>query len=383
MARRQRPGFIHLVIGLADHFEPAIVPTDGRARAPYEAQERRLERWCQQYPKVVREWLDADGCPFRHTYFYPAEQYDRGLIDTLAYHCKAGWGEIEVHLHHGCERPDTPANTRRQLLEFRDTLVRHGCLAQLDDQGQPRYAFVHGSFALANSIGGACCGVDSEMQILAETGCYADLTLPSAPHITQTAKINSLYECALPLEQRAPHRRGRDLECGRAPQIFPLIIQGPLMLNFARGRRHGIFPRIENAELTTVNPPTMERLALWVQAGIAVRGRPDWRFIKLHCHGMDPRDDEAMLGALMKLFLRDLVEGSADGKYKVHFVTAREMANIVLAACDGREGNPGDYRNYRLRVISRQAHEALHRTGATAPQSSFTPQAAQRDHLGK
>jgi len=25
------------------------------------------------------------------------------------------------------------------------------------------------------------------------------------------------------------------------------------------------------------------------------------------------------------------------------------MANILLAACDGREGNPGDYRDYRFK----------------------------------
>jgi hypothetical protein len=33
----------------------------------------------------------------------------------------------------------------------------------------------------------------------------------------------------------------------------------------------------------------------------------------------------------------------------LHFVTAREMTNILLAACDGRDGNPGSYRDYRLK----------------------------------
>ena len=40
-----------MIIALADHFEPAIVPGDGAARAPYDEQERRLERWCQEYPR--------------------------------------------------------------------------------------------------------------------------------------------------------------------------------------------------------------------------------------------------------------------------------------------------------------------------------------------
>jgi hypothetical protein len=34
----------------------------------------------------------------------------------------------------------------------------------------------------------------------------------------------------------------------------------------------------------------------------------------------------------------------------VHFVTAREMVNIALAACDGNSGNPGQYRDYRFRL---------------------------------
>src|SRR5262249_19911015 len=154
----------------------------------------------------------------------------------------------------------------------------------LDGLGVPRYAFVHGNFALANSAGGRGCGVDCEMQILAETGCYADMTLPTgAFHAAQTAKINSLYECSLPLHLRAPHRSGRDLQRGRAPKIFPLIVQGPLALDFAAKG----MPRIENGALTAKRPASLHRLGIWRQAAISVHGRPEWLFIKLHCHGMD------------------------------------------------------------------------------------------------
>ncbi len=340
----------HLIIGLADHFEPAIMPGKGPERADRWEQERRLERWCREYPKLVNDWRDSDGRPFRHTYFYPAEQYDRGLIDRLAEHCHAGWGEVEIHLHHGQNGADTSASTRRQILEFRDALVSHGCLSRLNGNGAPRYAFVHGNFALANSAHGRFCGVDDEMQILADTGCYADLTLPSAPNISQIGKINALYECALPLRRRAPHRRGKDLRCGHVPSVFPLIIQGPLGLDFGRNGRW--FPIIENAEIAAKHPPTIQRLELWRQAAITVRGRPDWLFIKLHGHGMDPRDESVMLGDAMRRFLREMAEGAEGGQtYRVHYVTAREMTNIILAACDGRSGNPNEYRDYRLTTI--------------------------------
>ena len=336
-----------LIIALADHFEPAIIP-EGGSRADRDTQENRLERWCQEYPKLVNDWRDSDGRPFRHTYFYPAEQYDAGMIDRLSEHCQAGWGEVEIHLHHGENGADTPANTRRLIVEFRDSLVAHGCLSRVNGDGPPRYAFVHGNFALANSADGSFCGVDEEMQILADTGCYADFSLPSAPNISQTAKINSLYECALPLERRAPHRRGRDLCSGRPPTVFPLIIQGPLGLDF--GHNDGWLPKIENAQISGSHPPTLRRLELWRRAAITVQHRPDWLFIKLHCHGMDPRDESAMLGEAMRQFLREVAE-AAKGNYRVHYVTAREMTNMVLAACDGRGGNPDDYRDYRLTKV--------------------------------
>jgi hypothetical protein len=344
-SRAQRP--LHVVIALADHFEPAHQPAGGFA--PLAEQERRLERWCRLYPEVMDGWRDADGFPFRHTYFYPAEQYDAGLIDRLAAHCAAGWGEVEVHLHHGVEAPDTSANTRAMLETFRDRLGEHGCLSRWNGVGPLRYAFVHGNWALANSNRGRWCGVDDEMAILSETGCFADFTLPSAPDPSQVRKINAIYECALPLDRAAPHRRGRDLEVGRAPATFPVIVQGPLTID-TRSRR---LPRIENGAIQESFPTSAHRFRLWTDAAIGVRGRPDWVFVKLHCHGMDHRDESMMLGQRRKAFLSALTAfAQAEPGMHLYFATAREMFNMILAACDGREGSPGAFRNYRLQPVT-------------------------------
>jgi hypothetical protein len=347
--RRAPAGRVHLMVAVADHFEPGIVPEDGSARASYDEQERRLERWGREYPIALNSWRDSEERPFVHTYFYPAEQYDKGLLQRLSSLCREGWGEIETHLHHGTKAPDTAENTRHELRKFRDLIaVEHGGLCYLDGKGSPRYAFIHGNYALANSAEGRNCGVDSEIQVLSETGCYADFTLPPGPYArTHVRKINSLYECSLPLDRRSAHRSGRDLKCGRRPKIFPLMIEGPLMLRFARPG--GRLIRVENGNLTSRNPPDLDRLKLWKEAAISVKGRPDWLFIKLQCHGMDPRDYEAMLGGAMRKFLRELIEGAQQRSEALHFVSAREMVNIILAACDGRDGNPGEYRDYRLK----------------------------------
>src|ERR1017187_7142187 len=155
LTRSTPRGEVHLIVALADHFEPAIVPENGRSRAPFSEQERRVEHWCSQYPQAVDRWRDQEGRPLVHTYFYPAEQYDRGLVDRLAEHCHGGCGEIEIHLPHGLDDLDTAENTRRQLVEFRDALVvKQGSRGATDRPNQPRYPFAQGKWALANSARG-------------------------------------------------------------------------------------------------------------------------------------------------------------------------------------------------------------------------------------
>jgi hypothetical protein len=89
LTRGKPRGYVHLIFALADHFDLSIVPEDGFTRAPYDAQVRRLESWCPGYPESVGGRRDSDGRPMVHTYFYPAERYDEGLVDRLAEHCRA------------------------------------------------------------------------------------------------------------------------------------------------------------------------------------------------------------------------------------------------------------------------------------------------------
>jgi len=67
---------------------------------------------------------------------------------------------------------------------------------------------------------------------------------------------------------------------------------------------------------------------------------------------MDPTQKDAVIGNSFRGFLAALVGGAGGRKETLHFVAARELANILLAACDGREGNPGDYRDYRFKRMA-------------------------------
>ena len=110
MAEKARPG--HLIFIVANHFEPAwnaeLKPTD------WVTQQSRLEHWCKQARAIGQAVQDSDGVPFRHTYFYPAEQYHRALIDRLAEEQSLGFGEVEIHLHHGVGQPKDSQKPCRQ-----------------------------------------------------------------------------------------------------------------------------------------------------------------------------------------------------------------------------------------------------------------------------
>lgn len=343
----------HVVVVVADHFEPSW--NEDLSPVPWDVQMRRAEQWNRLARATGAAVRDADGKPFVHTCFYPAEQYHRPLLDIIAELEAEGLGEVEIHLHHGVDAPDTAENTRRELLEFRDALAEdHRCLSRMDGVGEPKYAFVHGNWALANSMSNQCCGVDNEMEILAETGCYMDLTLPAIPFESQSSILNSIYECKGPFDKKASHFKGARLRVGDRPKL-PFLLTGPLVLNWRR-RKHGVVvPRIEDGALAANFALEKGRFNDWLRARISVIGRPDWIFIKLYCHAFFDHDQSVMIGEDCKRFWLDLLNRSEQtGEYKIHFATSREAFNMIMAALDGREGNPHQYRDYRLHQIRKE-----------------------------
>ena len=140
-ARRSRrvPTPRHLLFCVADHYEPyRAVP--GRHVADTEAREL-VGRWCGDYRTQVAGFRDADGFRPRHTFFYPAEDYDAGCLDLLASACAEGVGEVEIHLHHRDDTRDVlaatlsasgtrcPANTGSSAATGRVGLVTASCMA--------------------------------------------------------------------------------------------------------------------------------------------------------------------------------------------------------------------------------------------------------------
>ena len=331
--RVPRGGPVELILCIADHYEPK-----GGGASP-EVARARVRAWVEDYPRLLGGFRDSDGRPPRHTFFYPAEEYEPEYLDALAGLCRAGFGEVEVHLHHD---GDTSANLRRTLRDFTQTLAdRHGLLARDPATGAPVFAFIHGNWALDNSRpDGRWCGVNDELDVLIAAGCYADLTMPSAPSPTQTRTINGLYYAVDDPARPKSHDRGTPVGAGPRPPGALLMVQGPLTLDW----RHR---RVENGCLQASQPPRIDRLAAWLAAGVGVPSRPDWRFVKLHTHGATEANRASLLGPPGVAFHRALAErAAADPGFRFHYVTAREMVNLAHAAEAGWGGTVDQARDY-------------------------------------
>ena len=282
-----------------------------------------------------------------HTFFYPEEEYREEHLEKISALCSKGFGEIEVHLHHD---NDTAEGLAEKISGFLQTLdEKHHAVARNRETGNYQFAFIHGNWALDNSRrDGRWCGVDNELNVLANLGCYADFTLPSAPCETQTAKVNSIYYAKGEHGKSKSHNNGVDVEVGKPASGDLMIVQGPLCLNWGQ-KKFGVLPRIENSDIRQNLPPSQQRIDMWVKCGIQVKRQPQWRFIKIHTHGTQDNDIDTILGEPVDEMFTYLENKYNDGeKYILHYVSAREMYNIIVAAESGKTGNPGNYRDFKI-----------------------------------
>ena len=327
----------HLIFALCDHYEPLWGSAD---RALGDA---RVKAWLEGYPRLAGEFRDADGRPPCHSFFFPGEQYERSWLDALASLAERRLGEVELHLHHD---GDTAATLRRDIAQFLSAYGEHGHLAT-DADGRKRYAFIHGNWCLANARkDGRWCGVDGEIPLLFETGCYADFTFPSAPDECQPAIVNQIYWPTGELARPRSYERGEQARVGERFDDRILMVQGPLALWPRPGR---LSPRIENGALTGNDPPSASRVHSWVRQNITVAGRPEWVFVKVHTHGAPESTAASLLGDGGRTLHRELQRYNDGVRWKLHYASARELFNIAIAAMDGKSGDPGDHRDYILK----------------------------------
>lgn len=334
---------IHIMFCFVDHFEP------NWGRPSKQVQTERVDRWVSEYAQLASRHIDADGCNPKHTFFYPEEEYEKEFLDKLCLLCEKGYGEIEIHLHHD---NDTEENFKQTLNGFITRLSEeHGAISKSKKTNLPSWSFIHGNWCLDNSRkDGKWCGLNNEITLLKELNCYADFTLPAAPDQSQTKKINSIYYAIDNPNKSKSHNNGDDVRVGGENSGDLMIIQGALTLVWKKTRFPFILiPKIENSDIRYEQPPIIERMKKWLKCNIHVKGKEDWVFIKIHTHGAQEDSMEVLLDGPLDKFFTDLEDQYNDGiRYILHYVSAREMYNIIKAAENGCAGNPNQYRDYLI-----------------------------------
>ena len=301
---------------VCDHYEPLW------GNPTFEVALQRVRLWEQHWPRIAETApRDSAGRPPCHTFFFPQEEYRPEFLQPLAKMTRLGIADVEVHIHHDGEGRE---NFVRRMTEFCRLLhEHHGLLRRIN--GKLSFGFIHGNWALDNSRpDGRWCGLNDEISLLRDLGCYADFTMPAGNHPAQAQMLNVIYTCTDDPLRPKSYNTGRPVDFGSGIPGDLLMIPGPFGLRW----RERLTPRIETGEIAGNDLPTPYRVQRWFE--LAPRIGNDL-FIKLYTHGTQERNSSVLLGgALSDLFT--MVKSEAQRRQaQLFFVSAWQMYQAIAS----------------------------------------------------
>lgn len=305
-------------LAVADHYEPFCLTTSE------EIATARVAIWERLWPEIARRHADSAGRHPKYSFFYPQEEYRPRFLDTLAKFTAAGIGDVEIHIHHDGEGQQ---NFVDRMSGFIETLHgRHGLLRK--HGGRLVFGFIHGNWALDNSRpDGRWCGLNNEITLLRDLGCYADFTMPCGALPTQVRTLNTIYWAIDDPARPRSHESGIPVAPGSPGSGDLLMIPGPFSLRW-RGR---LLPRLDSGEIASYDPPTAYRVGRWLDTAPRIGNDI---FVKLYTHGAQERHAAALLenGGLDDLFRSVAAECRRRG-YEYYFSSTWELRQAVEDAC--------------------------------------------------
>jgi hypothetical protein len=308
-------------LAITDHYEPFWHQAD------FATARRRVDAWRRRWPEIAESAVrDSANSRPRYTFFYPQEEYRPELLAPLAEMTNAGIADVEVHIHHeGGDREDFI----HRVSTFCEALAeQHGLLRKVD--GRVRFGFIHGNWALDNSLpGGRYCGLNDEITILRDLGCYADFTMPSGNSPSQARTVNTLYWCIDdPLAPKS-YDRGIAVQPGEGQRGDLLMIPGPLGLRWKKR----LLPRMETGELGAHDLPGAYRVRRWLDLAPRIGGDI---FLKLYTHGTQEKNMTALLGAGLPDTFTLMTEEAQRRGARLYFVSAWQMYCAIAAISNGQ-----------------------------------------------
>lgn len=308
-------------LAMCDHFEPLWAKPD------IITARNRVTLWRRKWPEIAaRVTRDSARAAPKHTFFFPQEEYRPEFLEALVELTRAGVADVEVHIHH--EGEGRVEFIRKMTCFCRVLHEEHGLLRSRED-GRLAFGFIHGNWALDNSLPrGRWCGLNDEISILRDLGCYADFTMPSGNSPSQASTVNTVYwSTDDPLRSKS-HDTGVPAAVSGGVKGDLLMIPGPLGLRW----RDRPLPRMETGELASTDLPTPYRVKRWFE--LAPRLGEEV-FVKLYTHGAQEKNSSVLLGGgLERMF--SLVAAEADARgWQFYWVSAWEMYRSIDAVVRG------------------------------------------------
>jgi len=316
ITQRAAPPLERIWLTIADHYEPKW------RRADLSTAQSRVALWRAAWPEIARRCRpDSLGNAPRYTFFFPEEEYHPTLMEPLAEMVHEEIADVEVHLHHDGEGRQ---NFVDRISTFCKTLHNeHGLLRKRN--GKLTFGFIHGNWALDNSRpDGRLCGLNDEIRVLRDLGCYADFTMPSGDSPTQARLVNTIYYCNGDPDRPKSYDDGVPVTPGGAVDGDLLIIPGPLGMRW----RDRWLPRLETGELRYGNVATSYRVRRWVDIAPRIGTNS---FVKLYAHGAQERNSAALLSGVLETAFNLLVEEANRRECAIHFVSAWQMYLAIEA----------------------------------------------------
>jgi len=318
----------HIMFLFVDHWEPHDQHT--------------VDQWLKDYPSMAAKHVDSDGKHPQHSFFWFFSHSNlaekKSFLKQLTFLVYQGFGEIELHMHHG---NDTEKTFLKQMNEAIQLSKEVGAFTTQEIQPRTTFGFIHGMWGLDNSRGPGDCGITNELILLRELRCYADFTNPSWGPMHSRVVNRLYYATDDPLKPKS-YDTGIPMEVGKPGVGDLLMFTGQSVAHFGGLRLH-----YDHGEIDHEHLPTPERIDSWIQKAVHVKGKPEWIFIKIFAHGAIAQDHEAVLGKWRDEMHTYLESRYNDGThYVLHYVTAREAYNIAKAAEAGKTGNPNEYRDF-------------------------------------
>ena len=318
---RKTKGLKHILIIWADHFEPI--------KNNKNSKQQQISFWRRQYSEVMKKHYDADGKHPQRTWFYSTEQ-SLALLSPLSKLSFYGLGEIEVQLP--SSQTISPDVLHERLELVKREFVKSGVTVTAEQSPKQQFGYIRSAEETSMPTG------EYEIAALLQSGCFADFNRIGSLN-RQYLDVNRICYADTPKSQKGTARVGQ-----RNREDF-LLVQGPLVLS--RKGVNSLKLELEDGELSWKKPPTEKRVDSWVWANIHLEGRPDWFFVKLHTNGAEPENQTADFMKKLDDMFSYLENTYNDGEqFKLHYVTAREAYNIIKAAEDGKENDPGLFRDY-------------------------------------